>query len=71
MRIRYKMRQLLQWDFLPLDYEQILFQQYQRYRQRHWTVHDYTANFIQLAERNDLQESEGQQVARYLEGLKI
>ena len=34
------------------------------------SVHEYTAEFMRLAERNDLRESEGQQVASYIEGLK-
>ena len=34
------------------------------------SVHEYTVEFMRLAERNDLRESEGQQAARYLEGLK-
>ena len=65
------MKQLLQRDFLPLDYEQILFQQYQRCRQRKRSFYEYMAEFMRLAERNDLRESEGQQVARYLDGLKL
>lgn len=31
---------------------------------------NHTAEFLRLAERNALNESESQQVARYMEGLK-
>ena len=64
------MRQLLKRDFLPPDYEQILFQQYQRCHHGVRSVHEYTYKFMRLAEQNDLRENEGQQAALYLEGLK-
>ena len=57
-------------DFHPLDYEQILFQQYQRCHQGTRLVHEYTVVFMRLAKRNDLRKSKGQQAARYLKGLK-
>ena len=64
------MKKMLKRDFLPPDYEQILFQQYQRCHQGVRLVHEYTAELMRLAESNDLRESEGQQAAKYLEGLK-
>ena len=47
------------------------FRQYQRCHQGVRTVHECTIEFMRLAEQNDLRESEGQQAARYLEGLKL
>ena len=35
------------------------------------SVHEYMAEFVRLAKRNNLRKSEGQQMARYLEGLKL
>ena len=70
IRTWFRMKQLLKKDFISSYYEQILFQQYQRCHQGVRSVHEYTAEFMRLAERNDLRESEDQQAARYLEGLK-
>ncbi|KAI5676564.1 hypothetical protein M9H77_07514 [Catharanthus roseus] len=44
------------------DYEQILFQQYQRYQQNQRSIQEYTADFMRLVERNDLRESEVHQI---------
>ncbi|PKI75489.1 hypothetical protein CRG98_004159 [Punica granatum] len=64
------MRRMLRARFLLPDYEQYLFMKYQRCVQGSRSVHDYTAEFLKLAERNALNESESQQVARYMKGLK-
>ncbi|KAI5652219.1 hypothetical protein M9H77_29406 [Catharanthus roseus] len=46
-------------------------ERYQRCQQNQRSVQEYTAEFMRLAEMNDLRESEMHQVSRYLDGLKL
>ena len=46
--------------FLPLDYQQELFRQYQDCRQGTQTVDEYMKEFDRLANRSDLEETEDQ-----------
>jgi hypothetical protein len=64
-----KMRRLLRARYLPLDYEQILFQQYQDCRQGNRTVQTYVEEFHRLSSRNNLSETDGQQVSKFVGGL--
>ncbi|XP_020703199.2 uncharacterized protein LOC110114610 [Dendrobium catenatum] len=66
----YIMKQLMREHFLPTDYEQILYMQYQHCTQGQRTVSDYTEEFYRLSARNNLHESDNQLVARYIGGLK-
>ena len=52
------MKQLLQRRFLPLDYEQFLYQQYKNYLQVNCTVNEYTEEFYQLNAQVNLSETE-------------
>ncbi|XP_071708300.1 uncharacterized protein [Rutidosis leptorrhynchoides] len=45
-------------------------QRYQSLRQGQKTVAEYTADFLRLASRNNIVETEGQQISRYLFGLR-
>ncbi|PKU86669.1 RNA-directed DNA polymerase [Dendrobium catenatum] len=65
-----RMKQLMRRHFLPSDFEQLLYLQYQQCRQNQRTVSEYTEEFYRLSARNNLLESENQLVARYVGGLK-
>ena len=52
MRTWIRMKQLMKGEFLPPDYEQMQFQQYQRCRQGPRTIHEYTAELM-LNDKNN------------------
>ena len=65
------MKWLLQGWFLPPDYEQFLYQQYQNCRQANRTVNEYTEEFHQLNAWVNLFETKYQWIARYIRSLKL
>ncbi|GJR14287.1 RNA-directed DNA polymerase [Tanacetum coccineum] len=56
--------------FLLVDYEQTLYSLYQNCRQSTQTISEYAEEFMRLASRNQLSESDAQQVARFNNGLR-
>lgn len=64
------MKQLLRSHFLPPDYEQLLYLQYQKCQQGSKMVGEYTEEFYRLNARNNLNETPQRLVARYVGGLK-
>ena len=64
-----KMKKLLKARFLPPNYEQTLYNQYQNCRQGVRSVADYIEEFHRLSARTNLSENEQHQVARFVGGL--
>ena len=65
-----KFKKHLRGAFLPHNYAKLLYQQLQNLRQGNGSVDDYTTEFHWLVARNDLTETEEQQVSRYIGGLR-
>ncbi|KAK0592440.1 hypothetical protein LWI29_019234 [Acer saccharum] len=66
-----KMKSRLKEKFLPVDFAQTSFSQFNNLRQESKSVQDYTEEFYKLMARNVTQEIEEQLVARYVGGLRI
>ena len=65
------MKRLMVDRFLPLDYQQELFRQYQDCKQGTRTVNKYMEKFDKLANRNDLEETKDQRISRFVHGLQV
>ena len=57
-------------EFLPHNFQRLLYPKLQNLRQGLRTVDDYTTEFYQLLVRNDIQETQDQLVSRYCGGLR-
>ena len=57
--------------FLPPNYQQELFRQYQDCKQGTRTVNKYMEKFDKLANRNDLEETKDQRISRFVHGLRV
>ena len=64
-----KMKKALEKQFLPSNYMQSLYKNMHNLRQTS-SVDNYNEKFYKLLSKMDLQETEEQQIARYLSGLK-
>ena len=66
-----KMKKLLKARFLPPNYEQTLYNQYQNCRQGVCSVADYIEEFHRLSARTNLSENEKHQIVRFVGGLQF
>ena len=66
-----RMKRLMADQFLPPDYQQELFRQYQDWRQGTRTVNKYMQEFDRLTNCNDLEETEDQRISRFVHGCEF
>ncbi|GJZ48798.1 putative nucleotidyltransferase, ribonuclease H [Tanacetum coccineum] len=66
-----KMKKLLRENFIPHNYQRLMYQRLQNLKQGTKSVKDYTTEFYQLIARNDIQETKDQLVSRYIGGLRV
>ena len=58
-------------NFLPKDYQLILYRQVQNLRQRLLTVREYTEEFYKVNVRAGYEEESAEKAARYVNGLRM
>ncbi|PWA53208.1 reverse transcriptase domain-containing protein [Artemisia annua] len=64
-----KKKKCMRVNFIPHNYQRFMYQRLQK----QWTksVEDYITEVYQLIARNDIQETDGQLVSRYIGGLRV
>ncbi|XP_022138328.1 uncharacterized protein LOC111009540 isoform X2 [Momordica charantia] len=65
-----RMLRLMRERFLPPNFEQLLYQPYQRCRQGFKTIADYTEAFHRLGAKTNIAETEDYKIARFVDGLR-
>ncbi|XP_022007177.1 uncharacterized protein LOC110906335 [Helianthus annuus] len=65
------MKKCLRSNFLPHNFQRLMYQRLQNLKQGAKSVDDYTIEFYQLIAMNDIQEPEEQLVSRYIGGLRV
>ncbi|XP_050238038.1 uncharacterized protein LOC126687520 [Mercurialis annua] len=65
------MKKHLKTEFLPYNFQRLMYQKLQNLRQGSKSMDDYTTKFFQLVAQNEIQETEDQLVARYIGGLRV
>ncbi|CAL9216613.1 unnamed protein product [Arabidopsis halleri] len=65
-----KLKREMRKNFLPYNYDQLMFQRFQNLRQGNRTVEDYATEFFMMINRVDTHDSELQLVARFVGGLR-
>ena len=66
-----KMKRCMRANFIPHNYQRLMYQRLQNLKQGAKSVEDYTTEFYQLIARNDIQETDEQLVSRYIGGLRV
>nr|GEU61740.1 putative reverse transcriptase domain-containing protein [Tanacetum cinerariifolium] len=66
-----KMKKCVRANFIPYNYQRLMYQRLQNLKQGSKSVEDYTTEFYQLIARNDIQKREDQLVSRYIGGLRV
>nr|GEW16124.1 reverse transcriptase domain-containing protein [Tanacetum cinerariifolium] len=66
-----KMKKCSRANFIPHNYQRLMYQRLQNLKQGSKSVEGYTTEFYELIARNDIQEREDQLVSRYIGRLRV